>query len=126
MSEFAESFDAALEQARAVSVAQEAAGTVDSAIAQAVQASAERVEAAQMTSEDRLAKAIARELKGQVLETDSTDLYVPTEDDEETDEATARLEAELEQSGEDLEIGPDAEGNMIYRDAETGEDYILT
>jgi hypothetical protein len=96
---------------------------VDDAIAGAVTAACERVKAAAMTSEQRMAKAIAAELRGQVLETGSGDLYVPTEDDIDHE---AELEAFLEAPDEDQVVGTDLDGRTIFQDAETGEQYVLT
>jgi hypothetical protein len=62
----------------------------DDAIAAHVKAASERVEAAQRTPNQDLAREIAIALKGQVLETDAGDIYVP--------------EAE-EEGAEDLDLG---------------------
>jgi hypothetical protein len=60
-------------------------------------------------------------LKGQILETDTGDLYVPTEDDIDHE---AELEAFLEAPDEDTIVGTDIDGRTIFESA-NGERYVL-
>ena len=69
---------------------------VNHLIALASQQAGERVEAATLDPDVKLAGAIAAEINGQVLETDSGDLYVPTDSDEVADAETSALVSELE------------------------------
>src|SRR5215204_1933988 len=69
---------------------------VNNLIALASQQAGERVEAATLDPSVKLARAIAAELKGQVLETDSGDLYLPLDDDVPNDAEIAALVAEVE------------------------------
>lgn len=99
----------------------------DAVDAMAVHAAAEagaRVEAASPTKEQRQAKAFVDELEARGVTLGDTHFH--SDDDESaTEEETLRLEAELELSGDDQEIGVDAAGNTIYLDAETNEQYVL-
>jgi hypothetical protein len=78
---WAAAFDEEVAKYSAEDAATNGGQMVDAAVAGAVTAASERVKAASLTAEQRMARAIAVELKGQILETDTGDLYVPTEDD---------------------------------------------
>jgi hypothetical protein len=120
MSAFAEAWDTEVEKYAVQTDAPSAGDVIDSAIGTAVAEAGERVEAVNLDPEVKLAKAIARELKGQVLETDAGDIYV---EGSATPEETAQLEAELA-SDEDELIGTDEEGRDVYRDSNTGVEYV--
>lgn len=99
------------------------AAPVDQAIMQVAAQSGQAVEQAKLSKDERRAKAFVDELerRGTVL----GDTHFHSDDEPATPEETARLEAELELSGDDEEIGVDGAGNTIYKDSDTGEEYVL-
>lgn len=122
MASYADAFDAEMEKHGVEDASVNGAQAVNDAIAQAVQAAGARAEALSRTPEQRMAKAIAAELRGQVLETGDGDLYVPTEDDIDHD---AELAAYLEAPDEDQVVGIDVDGRTIFQDG-NGEQYVLS
>jgi hypothetical protein len=117
---FAEAMDAEIGKYAVEPTTAAGGERVNDAISEALAGAQERVQAASMTSEQRLAKAIAQELRGQAIPI-ADDFYV---DGGATPEETAALEAELE-ADEDPIVGTDAEGNTVYMNQESGEQYIL-
>jgi hypothetical protein len=129
MAEFAERFDAALEHAGAVDVAQNGHDAVNNAIAAKVAQATARVEAALRTPEQRMASAFADELEARGVVLGDTHFHGDDDDDEFTEatpEERAEMEAYLQEPDEDPVIGTDGAGNVVYQDRETGEEYILT
>jgi hypothetical protein len=119
--QWAAAFDQEVAKYAAENVTEAGGQRVDQAIASVVAEAEARLEAASLTPERRMARAIAEELRGQVLETGSGDLYVPTEDDI---DYQAELEAFLEAPDEDTIVGTDVDGRTIFEDA-NGERYVL-
>lgn len=119
---WAAAFDAEVAKYAAENTTEAGGQRVDNAIASAVAEAEAKLEAASLTPERRMARAIAEELRGQVLETGSSDLYVPTEDDIDHE---AELEAFLKAPDEDTIVGTDTDGRTIFEDA-NGERYVLT
>jgi hypothetical protein len=115
-------FDAEVAKYAAEDATKNGEQVVNDAVGQALQAAEKRVTEANLTPERRMAKAIAAELRGQVLETGGTDVYVPTEDDVDHD---AELAAFLNAPDEDQVVGTDIDGRTIFQDS-AGEQYVLT
>jgi hypothetical protein len=96
-------------------------GIVNAAIVQTHAAAQAAVEAATVDPDVKLAKAIAAELKGHVIETSDADIFVGGEP---TDDEQAEMEAYLAEPDEDEVVGTDSEGRTVFRDA-SGFEYIL-
>ena len=133
MAEFAAAWEQYAEEIGAVETTTTQENPVNAAIMQAVEQAGQRVEAAALTAEQRMAKAIAAELRDQVITDDAGEETIYLDEPEATDEETAQLSAWLD-SGDDVPeqdhegnpaVGTDAAGNVIYEDAETGERYVL-
>lgn len=91
---------------------------VNSAIDQAVQQSAAKVEQASLTGEQRLARAIAVELRSTV-----DNVKVPDVDEEEEEDDYNEDVADL--YPDDPIIDHDDLGQPVYQDQSTGEEYVL-
>jgi hypothetical protein len=122
MAEYAEAEAAALEELAIESDGPNGGAVLDNAIIESAKQANERVEEASLDPNVKLAKAIAAELQGQVLETTKGATYIPLADDVDHE---GELEAYLEQPDDDEVVGTDELGRTVFKDAE-GVEYVLT
>jgi hypothetical protein len=76
------------------------------------------------TPEQRQARAFVDELEERGVVLGGTHFHTDDDDDATPEEHTALL-AELQEPEEDQVIGTDENGDVVYQDRETGEEYVL-